>query len=72
MKRKKERTKFGVELSVFAARTGLTLKEVAEKSGVKYTTLIETSTGRCAGHELIPKVEKFMQEWSGEKGRTEP
>ena len=34
--------------------------EVAERSGVKYTTLIETTTGRCAGHQLIPIVREYM------------
>ena len=27
---------------------------------VKYTTLIETTTGRCAGHQLIPIVREYM------------
>ena len=34
--------------------------ELAEKAGVKYTTLVETTTGRCAGHQLIPTVRRFM------------
>ena len=38
----------------------LVVKELAEQAGVKYTTLVETTTGRCAGHQLIPIVRKFM------------
>ena len=38
----------------------MTVKELAEQAGVKYTTLVETTTGRCAGHQLIPIVRKFM------------
>ena len=34
--------------------------KAAEKAGVKYTTLVETTTGRCAGHQLIPTVRRFM------------
>ena len=38
----------------------MTVKELAEKAGVRYTTLVETTTGRCAGHQLIPTVRRFM------------
>ena len=52
--RVKPKTDFGIEVRLFTAQTGMTVKELAERSGVKYTTLIETTTGRCAGHQLIP------------------
>ena len=45
-----------------------TVKELAERAGVKYTTLVETTTGRCAGHQLIPTVRKFMQDYTERKG----
>ena len=57
---RKAKTDFGIELRVFTAQTGLNMKEIAERAGVKYTTLVETTTGRCAGHELIPIVRRFM------------
>ena len=57
---RKAKTEFGIEVRVFTAQTGLTVKELAEKAGVKYTTLVETTTGRCAGHQLIPTVRRFM------------
>lgn len=57
---RRAKTDFGIEISVFKAQTGLNLKEIAERSGVKYSTLVETTTGRCAGTELKPKVRKFM------------
>lgn len=57
---RKAKTDFGIEVRVFTAQTGLNMKEIAEQAGVKYTTLVETTTGRCAGHELIPIVRKFM------------
>ena len=57
---RKAKTEFGLEVRVFTAQTGMTVKELAEKAGVKYTTLVETTTGRCAGHQLIPTVRRFM------------
>ena len=57
---RKAKNEFGIEVRVFTAQTGMTVKELAEKAGVKYTTLVETTTGRCAGHQLIPTVRRFM------------
>ena len=57
---RKAKTEFGIEVRVFTAQTGMTVKALAEKAGVKYTTLVETTTGRCAGHQLIPTVRRFM------------
>ena len=57
---RKAKTEFGIEVRVFTAQTGMTVKELAEKAGVKYTTLVETTTGRCAGHQLIHTVLRFM------------
>lgn len=54
------KTDFGIECRLFTAQTGMSLKELADQAGVKYTTLVETTTGRCAGHQLKPIVRKFM------------
>lgn len=62
-KRVKPKTDFGVEVRVFTAQTGMTVKELAAAAGVKYTTLVETTTGRCAGRQLIPVVREFMQNY---------
>ena len=64
--RTKPKTDFGIEVRVFTAQTGMTVKELAERAGVKYTTLVETTTGRCAGHQLIPVVREFMQNYRKE------
>lgn len=61
--RTKPKTDFGIEVRIFTAQTGMTVKELAENAGVKYTTLVETTTGRCAGHQLIPIVRDFMQNY---------
>ena len=65
--RTKPKTDFGIEVRVFTAQTGMTVKELAERAGVKYTTLVETTTGRCAGHQLIPVVREFMQNYRKEE-----
>ena len=65
--RTKPKTDFGIEVRVFTAKTGMTVKELAERAGVKYTTLVETTTGRCAGHQLIPVVREFMQNYRKEE-----
>lgn len=64
----KPKTDFGVEVRVFTAQTGMTVKELAEAAGVKYTTLIETTTGRCAGHQLIPAVRRYMSDYREQMG----
>lgn len=62
-KRTKPKTDFGIEVRLFTAQTGMTVKELANQAGVKYTTLVETTTGRCAGHQLIPTVRQFMEDY---------
>ena len=59
----KPKTEFGVEVRVFTAQTGMTIKELAENAGVKYTTLVETTTGRCVGRQLIPAVRQYMSNY---------
>ena len=58
--RKKPKNDFGVELMAFCATYGLTYRDVATGADVKRSTLIECTTGRCAGHELIPR---FASSW---------
>lgn len=64
---RKPKTEFGVEVKVFTAKTGLSLKDLAEMTGVKYMTLVETTTGKCAGHDVIPKVRAFMENYKSEE-----
>ena len=51
------------QIKVITLPEKLTIKELADKADVKYTTLLETTTGRCAGHDLIPVVRDFMQRY---------
>ena len=41
--RVKPKTDFGIEVRLFTAQTGMTVKELAERSGVKYLSLIHIS-----------------------------
>lgn len=66
--RKKPKTPFGVELSMFCAQHGLTYKDVADGAGVKRSTLIDTTSGRCAGAQLIPRVRQYMAEYNARAG----
>lgn len=59
----KPKTDFGIEVRIFTAQYGITIKELAEKAGVNYKTLIDTTSGRCAGHELIPTVRQYMKSY---------
>jgi len=61
--RKNPKTAFGLELLQFCARNGITYKQVAAAADVKHSTLVECTTGRCAGHELIPKVRRYMEDY---------
>lgn len=64
----KPKTDFGIEVRVFTAQTGMTIKELADAAGVKYATLIEAGTGRCAGHEVIPIVRQYMDSCRQKEG----
>lgn len=65
--RTKPKTDFGIEVRIFTAQTGMNMKELAENAGVKYTTLVETTTGRCAGRQLIPAVRRYMSVSASDK-----
>lgn len=64
--RVKPKTEFGIEVRLFTAQTGMTVKELANCAGVKYSTLVEATTGRCAGHKLIPIVREYIKKYQRE------
>lgn len=68
---KRPKTEFGLEVREFTGREGITLKELAAAAGVKYTTMVDTMTGRCAGHQLIPIVRSFMFNYEGDSNSAE-
>lgn len=57
---KRRKTEFGIEVMTFTAETGISIKELAARSGVKYVTLLEAMVGKSPGHELVPIVRMYM------------
>lgn len=62
----KPKTDFGIEVFVFSKQTGMTIKTLAENCGVKLSSLRETMTGRCAGHQIKPTVREYMSNYLSE------
>lgn len=58
--RMRKRLMFGTEVRVFCAVHGIRQTELAERTGISYTSLRDTVQGRMAGHELVPIVRAYM------------
>jgi len=67
MPTRRPKTVFGLEVRTFTGKYGITIKQLAAEAGVQYSTLVDTTTGRCAGHDLIPIVRNFMNEHEDSK-----
>ena len=65
---KKPKTAFGLRVSLFTTRTGMTCAELAERAQVKQTTLVSAMTGKTPGHEVVPKVLAYIEGY--EKGEA--
>ena len=65
-KRVRELTDFGKEVGMFLVDTGLHIKTIAKLCNISYNTLNDTRNGRCAGHEVKPKVREFMRKYREE------
>jgi len=65
--RRKPKTPFGLEVLIFTVQNGTTVKELAANAGVSLATLHDVSTGRSAGHELIPKVREYIAKVEAQK-----
>ena len=61
--RRRTKTEFGQEVARFSLETNLTVKDIALACGLNYSTVIDTTVGRAAGVEVIPKVREFMSEY---------
>ena len=59
------KTEWGVRLTVFSQRYGITLRKIAELSGVSYSSMLQTSIGKATGQQngLIDKVNAFMADF---------
>jgi predicted DNA-binding protein YlxM (UPF0122 family) len=58
-----KKTDWGVKLYAFCHKYGLTKKEVAEAAGVKVSVIYAASVNRTAGHEVIKKVDDFIEQY---------
>ena len=64
---KKPRTEFGVECKIFMAETGMTVRELAQASGVNENSLVAAMVGKTPGHDLVPVVKGYMEKHRGGK-----
>lgn len=57
---------FGMEVSTFCARFGVTKKQLATEAGVPYDSLLAAGTCRRAGHvtraAVLPIIERYETE----------
>jgi transcriptional regulator with XRE-family HTH domain len=51
---------WGLKVKMFSQQYGLTLKDIAERSGVKVSVLYQVQIGKTPGREIIPKVDAFI------------
>jgi transcriptional regulator with XRE-family HTH domain len=65
---KYQKTEWGLKVLDFAQRNGLTLKEVAARSGVNYNTFLQFRIGKTTGEaaRVAEKVDAFMAEYAAE------
>lgn len=61
--RRKPKTPFGKKVRDFMDDTCLTYQQIADLAGVKRNTLVDCTTGKTVGYELIPLVEAFMNDY---------
>jgi len=55
------KTEAGLEITFFSKQYGVTLKQIAEDCDLNYHSLLQATTGRIAGHEIIPKVKSYIE-----------
>lgn len=62
----KAKTALGLEVSVFCARYGMSLKELAAREGTPYDSLQAACDGRRAGHATEAAVRPVMERYEAE------
>jgi len=65
------KSEWGIKVKIFTQRYGMTLKTLAEKSGVSYNTLLQVNIGKTPGEKagVVEKVEAFMEDYAA---KTDP
>ena len=66
------KTEWGIKVKIFTQRYGMTLRALADASGVKYNTLLQVNIGKTPGEKaaIVEKVEAFMEEYTAKTNPT--
>ena len=59
-----QKTEWGLTVTLFVDRYGLTKKQIAKACGVSYNTMLQVLIGKTPGEQIIPKVEEFMRQYA--------
>ena len=52
---------FRNDVKIFCVLHDIHIKKLAKDSGVKYSSLLDATTGRSTGYEVIPIVREYME-----------
>jgi len=66
-KRKYPKTEWGIDVTVFMARYGMSLKDLCEYADVREPSLQATMIGKTPGVDTIAKVDAYMTKIESEK-----
>ena len=58
-----KKTEWGLKVKLFCNKHGITIKEIAEATGVKASVVYATSVNRTAGYEVIKTVDAYMEQY---------
>ena len=58
--RKRPPTEFGLEVTLYCLKSGITKKRLAEIAEVSYETMKDAASGKRPAREVIQKVQKVM------------
>lgn len=63
---KAEGLPFGKQVRLFCVMHNMKIKQFAENAGVNYQFLLDVMREKTPGHELVPKVSAYMNEYENE------
>jgi len=66
------RTEWGMKVINFKHRYGISLKEIAEKAGVRAASMNAVMVGKHPGTELREKVDAFIAKYEETVGAPKP
>ena len=60
------KTEWGIGVKAFAARYGITMKDIAKGGGVSYNTFLQVTIGKTPGKdaEVVKKVDAYMKDYA--------